>query len=179
MGNQLILKAVGFAAMKHRDQRRKGHGAAPYINHPVEVALLLHKVGGVEDPEILSAALLHDTIEDTKTSPKELEDYFGKRICGIVREVTDDKSLPKEMRKKLQIEHAGSLSTAAALIKIADKICNVLDILHSPPADWNIQRRCEYFDWAEKVVNNCPRVSEALDKRFQEVLLEGRKVLDS
>ena len=179
MGNLLILKAVGFAAGKHRDQRRKGVDQTPYINHPLQVALLIYEIASVEDVEILAAAILHDTVEDTKTTHSEIEEHFGPRISGIVREVTDDKSLPKEECKRLQVEHARELSEAAALIKIADKICNVTDITNSPPVDWDDDRRNKYFDWAESVVSSCPRVSEALDRRFQEMLLEGRKLLNS
>jgi (p)ppGpp synthase/HD superfamily hydrolase len=173
----LILRAIDFAARKHRDQRRKGEEASPYINHPIAVSLLLADKGGITDAEILSAALLHDTLEDTATTPEELEARFGMRIRKLVEEVTDDKRLPKAKRKELQIAHASQLSPDAALIKLGDKISNVLDVTHSPPADWNIERRREYLDWAEAVVNNCPRVNSALEAYFAQVLEEGRRKL--
>jgi guanosine-3',5'-bis(diphosphate) 3'-pyrophosphohydrolase len=170
----LILRAIDFAARKHRDQRRKDEGASPYINHPISVSLLLAQIGGVTDVEVLSAAILHDTLEDTDTTPEELETAFGLRIRKLVEEVTDDKRLPKAKRKELQIAHAAHLSPDAVLIKLGDKISNVLDVTHSPPADWNIERRREYLVWAEAVVNNCSRVSNALETYFVQVLKDGR-----
>jgi (p)ppGpp synthase/HD superfamily hydrolase len=170
----LILRAIDFAARKHRDQRRKDEGASPYINHPISVSLLLAERGGIADAEVLAAAILHDTLEDTDTTSKELEAAFGTRIRKLVEEVTDDKRLPKARRKELQIDHASQLSPDAVLIKLGDKISNVLDVTHSPPADWNIQRRREYLDWAESVVNNCARVNSALEAYFAQVLEDGR-----
>jgi guanosine-3',5'-bis(diphosphate) 3'-pyrophosphohydrolase len=179
MQNQLILKAVDFAAKKHRDHRRKDEAASPYINHLIEVALLLFEVGGIEDPEILAAALLHDTLEDTRTDTTELAEQFGTRICRLVEEVSDDKSLPREVRKDRQISHAGGLSPEATLIKLADKISNVTDTTHSPPPDWSVERRIAYLDWAEAVVNQCPRVNRALENRFRKLLAAGRKSMQA
>src|SRR5918999_1871432 len=173
----LILRAIDFAARKHRDQRRKDEEASPYINHPIAVSLLLAEIGGIADAEVLSGAILHDTLEDTDTTPEELEGAFGTRIRKLVEEVTDDKSLPRARRKELQVDHACQLSPDAVLIKLGDKISNVLDVTHSPPANWNIQRRREYLDWAEAVVKNCPRVNAALEQHFSHVLAEGRRVL--
>ncbi|MCI0667246.1 MAG: HD domain-containing protein [Methylococcaceae bacterium] len=174
MNQTLILKAAHFAAMKHRDQRRKDHASSPYINHPIAVALLLAETGQVEDPEVIAAALLHDTIEDTDTRPEELEATFGARVRGIVEEVTDDKSLMKVERKRRQIEHASQLTSGAALVKLGDKISNVTDITNSPPAGWDLIRRREYLDWADAVISNCPKVNQALENRFAKALEEGR-----
>ena len=179
MTHTLILKAAHFAAQKHRDQRRKDKHTSPYIIHPISVALEIAQTGGVDDPEILAAALLHDTIEDTDTTPEELEEQFGEQVCKYVLEVSDDKNLPKAERKKRQIEHAKKLSEGAALIKLGDKISNVTDVTDNPPADWDINRRREYLDWAEKVVKNCPQVNERMENKFQEVLNNGRKQLVS
>jgi len=148
----LILKAAQFAAEKHRDQRRKDADASPYINHPIALANLLANEGGVTDEEVLCAALLHDTIEDTETTADELRVNFGDAITAIVLEVTDDKTLPKADRKRLQVEHAPHASLKAKQVKLADKICNLRDILASPPADWPLDRKQEYFDWAARVV---------------------------
>jgi guanosine-3',5'-bis(diphosphate) 3'-pyrophosphohydrolase len=177
MKDLLLLKAIDFAARKHRDQRRKNEEASPYINHPISVSLLLAEAGNVIDPEVLSAAILHDTLEDTDTMPEELKAVFGSRICKLVQEVTDDKKLSKTKRKELQIEHAAHLSPDAVLIKLGDKISNVLDVTHSPPSDWNLQRRKEYLDWAEAVVKKCPRVNGALEAHFARVLEDGRRRL--
>lgn len=173
----LILRAIDFAARKHRDQRRKGEEASPYINHTIAVSLLLAEIGGITDPEVLSAAILHDTLEDTDTTPEELEAAFGTRIRQLVGEVTDDKRLPKAERKQRQIDQAGQLSPDAVLIKLGDKISNVLDVTHSPPKNWDLQRRREYLEWAKEVVNHCTRVNAALENYFAQVLEEGRRRL--
>ena len=153
-----LLDAAMFAAQRHKDQRRKDAEGSPYINHPLAVARLLSVEGSISDTEVLMAALLHDTIEDTETTAQELLALFGERVTGIVLEVTDDKSLPKARRKELQIKHASLKSTEAALVKIADKICNLRDVAASPPADWSTERRREYFAWAEQVVSRLPTI---------------------
>ena len=177
MGSPLILRAADFAARKHRLQKRKDEESSPYVNHPLAVALLLADVGGVNDPEVLAAAILHDTLEDTETTPAELEAAFGARVRALVEAVTDDKKLRKAERKQLQIDHAGALSPDAVLIKLGDKIANVADVTHSPPSMWDLARRKEYLDWAAAVVANCPKVNAALEARFAEVLEEGRRKL--
>ena len=177
MTQTLILKAAHFAAKKHRNQRRKDKHASPYIIHPISVALEIAQIGGVDDPEILAAALLHDTLEDTKTKPEELEAKFGKKVCEYVLDVTDDKTLPKDERKSRQIEHAKKISKGAALIKLGDKISNVTDVINNPPEDWDINRRKEYLDWAEKVIENCPKVNDRMENKFQEIIKQGREAL--
>ena len=160
-----ILTAATFAAERHRDQRRKGKDASPYINHPLALASLLAE-RGERDAPLLMAALLHDTVEDTATSFEDLERAFGREVAEIVREVTDDKSLPKAERKRLQIEHAAQLSRRAKLVKLADKICNLHDIVVSPPTDWSAQRKREYFDWAKAVVDPMRGVHPQLEALF-------------
>ncbi len=168
----LLLKALAFAAHKHRDQRRKDAEASPYINHPIALANLLVNEGGVTDVEVLCAALLHDTVEDTATTPEELADAFGARVAGIVAEVTDDQRLPKAERKRLQIEHAAGLTPEAKLVKLADKICNLRDVATRPPAHWDLGRRREYFEWAKKVVDGVrgahPRLEAAFDAAYSQ-----------
>ncbi len=117
-----ILDALQFAAQKHRDQRRKDLEASPYINHPIALATVLWREGGVHEPAVVMAALLHDTIEDTETSAAQIRKRFGAKVARIVSEVTDDKALPKAQRKRLQIEHAPHISREAKLVKLADKI---------------------------------------------------------
>ena len=167
-GLPLIVRALEFAAHKHRDQRRKDAQASPYINHPIALANVLVHEGKVEDPAVLSAALLHDTVEDTETTPAELREVFGEKIAGIVLEVTDDKNLLKAERKRLQIEHAAHLTREAKLVKLADKICNVRDVANHPPAKWDLTRRREYFEWAKAVVDQLRGVHPALEKKFDE-----------
>lgn len=161
-----LLRALEFAAARHRDQRRKDALASPYINHPIAVATALWHEGDVRDPVALTAAILHDTIEDTGTTEAELAAAFGAEIAAVVTEVTDDKSLPKARRKELQIEHAGHKSREAALVKLADKTCNLRDMAASPPHDWTLERRREYFDWAKRVVDALPAVSYELRAAF-------------
>ena len=177
MTHTLILKAAHFAAEKHRDQRRKDKNASPYIIHPISVALAITQIGGVDDPETLAAALLHDTLEDTETTPEELEAEFGKKVCEYVLDVSDDKTLPKDERKRRQIEHAKKISKGAALIKLGDKISNVTDVINSPPEGWDINRRKEYLDWAEKVIENCPKVNDRMENKFKEIIKQGREAL--
>ncbi len=178
MNETLVLKATQFAALKHKGQLRKGSDEIPYIVHLVSTALLIAEVGGVNDPNILTAALLHDTIEDTDTTTEELTAAFGEEVCRLVEEVSDDRSLEKAVRKKLQIEHAPELSPEAVLIKLADKITNVTDLTNSPPVKWDLEQRKEYIDWAEAVINNCPKVNSALEERFAEVVEQGRRALE-
>jgi len=169
-----LIKAVAFAATKHRDQRRKDAEASPYINHPIALAHVLAFEGSVSDPHVLCAAVLHDTVEDTATTFEELAEVFGPKVANIVREVTDDKNLDKQVRKQLQIEHAPHISHEAKLVKLADKICNLRDILDSPPADWSADRKQAYFDWASSVVAGLRGASSALEAVFDAV--ERRRV---
>lgn len=161
-----LLDAIGFAAERHRNQRRKDYEASPYINHPIALANVLANEGGVTDVEVLQAAVLHDTIEDTETTFDDLASRFGARVADIVAEVTDDKSLPKEVRKQLQIEHAPHKTPEAALVKLADKICNLRDIAATPPADWSLERRRAYFEWAKQVVDGLPKANDKLLEVF-------------
>lgn len=165
-----LLDALAFAADKHRNQRRKDAEASPYINHPIALANVLANEGGVDDDTVLSAAILHDTIEDTETSADELRCRFGEAITAIVLEVTDDKDLPKAERKRLQIEHAPHISHGAKLVKLADKICNLRDIAASPPAKWSLERKQAYFDWAKAVVDGLRGAHPVLEQAFDEAL---------
>ena len=159
---------MAFAAEKYRNQRRKDIEASPYINHPIALAQILTNEAGIEDEQVLVAAILHDTIEDTETTSPELVDCFGDEVTAIVLEVTDDKSLPKAERKRLQIEHAPTISRRAKLVKLADKIANLRDIAASPPAGWSIQRQQEYFDWALAVVDGLRGTHPTLERLFDE-----------
>ena len=171
----LVLKATQFAALKHCDQRRKD-GKTPYIIHPISVAMILAEIGSIEDLEILSAALLHDTLEDTDTSAHELDKNFGSRVRIIVEELTDNDMLTFSQSKQMQIENAPNLSKNATLVRIADKISKVSDVIENPPTEWN-QKRCnKYVDWAEAVMNNCQKVNQDLENHFFELLTEYRKL---
>lgn len=173
----MLFGALAYAARRHSGQRRKDAEKTPYINHPLQVASALAVEAGVTDLVTLMAAVLHDTVEDTGATLDELEALFGPEVAVVVGEVTDDKSLPKEKRKQLQIEHAPHLSKRAKRLKIADKLCNVRDVSLHQPADWPRERRAGYLDWTEKVVAGCRGVDEALEGLYDRELAEARKRL--
>jgi guanosine-3',5'-bis(diphosphate) 3'-pyrophosphohydrolase len=163
-----LIKAADFAAFKHRRQRRKDAEASPYINHPLALARVLKLEAGVEDVDVLVAAILHDTVEDTETTLEELEREFGAVVAGIVAEVTDDKLLLKPERKRRQVEHAPHLSPKARLVKLADKICNLRDAVDAPPAHWPLERRRAYFEWAKAVIDGLRGAHPGLERLFDE-----------
>ena len=173
-GTQILRRATGFAAWKHDGQLRKGEGNTPYVHHPIEVTAILAEVGEITDLDVLQAALLHDTIEDTETTAEELESLFTTRIRGLVLDVSDDKSLFKHERKALQIEHAPHLSVEAQTIKLADKISNVTDVAFATPIDWPAERQLEYFDWATRVVAGLRGCNAALEGWFDKQVKESR-----
>jgi len=173
----VFIRAVAFAAEKHRNQRRKDADASPYINHPIALANVLANEGGVVDSTVLCAAVLHDTIEDTETTADELKQLFGDKVTSIVLEVTDDKALAKEVRKEEQVRHAPHISTEAKLVKLADKICNLRDILASPPADWSAERKQAYFEWAARVVAGLRGIHPELEAVFDGLLARQSELL--
>jgi guanosine-3',5'-bis(diphosphate) 3'-pyrophosphohydrolase len=173
----LLLKAVKFSAEKHKTQRRKGAEGSPYINHPIDVAEMLWNAGSVRDIHVIVAAILHDTVEDTRTTPAEIEEHFGPEVRSLVQEVTDDRSLPKPERKRLQIEHAPHLSVGAKQLKLADKISNIHDVAFAPPADWSYQRRVDYVTWADRVVNGLRGCNEGLEQLFDKTISRARSQL--
>ncbi|XP_061831018.1 guanosine-3',5'-bis(diphosphate) 3'-pyrophosphohydrolase MESH1 [Nerophis lumbriciformis] len=164
-----LVETVDFAARKHRKQRRKDEEATPYINHPIGVARILSHEGGVTDIQTLQAALLHDTLEDTDTKPEELETKFGAIVAHIVREVTDDKSLSKQERKRLQVEHAPHCSRQAKLVKLADKLYNLRDLNRCTPVGWTAERVQQYFVWASEVVKGLKGTNSALEEKLEEL----------
>lgn len=167
--SDLILRAVAFAAHKHRDQRRKDKDASPYINHPIQLAKVLWEEGGVRDAEVIAAALLHDTLEDTETTLQELRGEFGEDIAEIVLEVSDIQWIRKQVRKRLQVARARYSSEQARLVKLADKICNLRDMSAHPPAGWPLERKQQYFDWAKEVVDRLRGTHAVLEQKFDEV----------
>ena len=173
-----LLHAISFAARKHSTQKRKGADEQPYINHVLEVANLLANVGEIEDYDVLIAAVLHDTIEDTGTTREELTELFGATVSGYVLEVTDDKSLPKATRKQLQIEHAPHLSNGAKYIKLSDKISNIRDVSQNPPDGWSDERRLEYIAWGENVIAGLRGVNANLENYFDELISAAREAIE-
>lgn len=174
----MLLRALSFAAEKHQNERRKGEKQLPYINHPIQVANTLWEVGRVHDLEVLAAALLHDTLEDTDATPDEIRTLGGDAVLALVKEVTDDKSLPKHKRKQRQVAHAAHASPQAKLIKLADKINNVIDLSHEPPAGWSHERIIEYLNWSEDVVLQIRGTNQWLEAEFDRVLAEARTLTE-
>jgi guanosine-3',5'-bis(diphosphate) 3'-pyrophosphohydrolase len=164
-----FVRALAFASRKHSQQRRKDADASPYINHPIALVSILAVEAGINDRDTLCAALLHDTIEDTDTSVEELAEAFGGPVAALVREVTDDKRLPKPERKSRQVEHAANLSPKARSVKLADKIANLRDVADRPPVNWPLARRQEYFDWAKMVVDQIRDASPELLSLFKAI----------
>ena len=179
--NPLIqcTQAFDFAARRHVHQRRKGKDAEPYLNHLAEVACLLAEATGGQDPSVVIAGILHDTIEDTGTTHGELVQLFGPEVADLVKEVTDDKTLPKATRKRLQIETAAHKSGGARMIKIADKISNLRALALSPPADWSHERRVAYFDWAHAVVAGCRGINDPLERAYDAAYADGVRALSA
>jgi (p)ppGpp synthase/HD superfamily hydrolase len=171
-----LFDAICFASHKHRFQKRKNADATPYIDHPLNVMRLVHDVGGISDQAILQAAVLHDTVEDTKTTLQEIEDVFGAAVAGIVLECTDDKTLTKEQRKLLQIKNAPHKSKAAKIVKLADKCHNLSSLLDDAPTTWDKERIQNYFSWARRVIEGCRGANAGLEKYFDNLCHPRRTV---
>ena len=168
MNNDLVKlsQAADYAARQHIAQRRKGDRAEPYVNHVVEVAALLAEATGGSDPVLVMGGLLHDTLEDTDATVEDLVERFGPEVAALVQEVTDDKSLPKEVRKRLQIDKTPFKSTRAKLLKIADKTSNLRGLIASPPTGWTQERLRDYVVWAGEVVRSCRGLNPMLERQF-------------
>ena len=127
---------------------------------------------GEADSDLLVAAILHDVIEDTDVTETEISENFNSEVAKLVNEVSDNKNLPYTIRKELQVKLAPDLSHNAKLIKIADKICNIRDILNYP-LNWSAERKLAYLDWALQVVSGCRGLNEKLDQIFDQTFDEG------
>lgn len=173
-----FIDSLSFAAEKHISQRRKGCDLVPYINHPIKVAHLLFTTAKEYDFELLSAAILHDVLEDTCTTELEMRKKFGDRVTNLVIEVTDDMTMTYEDRKRSQIKKAPFLSDDAKKIKIADKISNIADMLEYTMT-WSHRRKLQYLEWSEKVVKECRGINEHLDRAFDEIVKEANKTIEN
>lgn len=173
-----VIDAIAFAAHAHRFQFRKDNPPTPYINHPVALVRILAVEAGIDDADVLCAAALHDVLEDCCGEVGQptlaecraiLLQRFGPQVLALVEAVTDDKALPKDERKRLQLEHAAHAPHGAKLVKLADKIANLRDIAATPPADWSLERRREYLAWASSVVDRLRGTHPGLEMLFDEV----------
>jgi (p)ppGpp synthase/HD superfamily hydrolase len=173
----LVSSAAAFAARRHVGQTRKGVAREPYLNHLAEVAFLLATTSESPEAELVASGWLHDTVEDTKTSREELAETFGERVAAIVMECTDDKSLPKDERKRLQVVETPHKSDDAKRVKLADKTSNLRDIASSPPDGWSVERCLAYVDWAQEVAASCRGLSSALDQAFDDAVADVRRAI--
>lgn len=171
---QTIARAADLAARKHTRQKRKGEAEEPYFNHLAQVAALLADAGA--DANLVAAGYLHDTIEDQGVEHAELAAAFSLDVADLVAQVTDDKRLPKERRKRLQVEHAPHMPPRAQMLKMADKVSNLSALLSSPPKDWPAQRRLDYFDWAREVVDGCRSAHAGLAAAFDQLYARRREL---
>lgn len=160
-----LLRTMLFAAVKHRHQTRKDPLKTPYINHPLAVARILAEVG-IRDLPTLQAALLHDTLEDTATTPTELSSSFGTEVADLVASLTDDDNLRPTTRKLAQLRGAKSLQFKAKLVRIADKLHNVWDIKSHGIPGWTPERENKYFAWACELVKSLEGTHQGLEERF-------------
>jgi guanosine-3',5'-bis(diphosphate) 3'-pyrophosphohydrolase len=173
-----VLEALAFSADRHRHQKRKGRLASPYINHPIDVALIIVRDGGVTTAPVLTAALLHDTIEDTDTTAAELAERFGAEVATIVQEVSDEPGLPKPEQRRRQETGAHLLSYGARLIRIADKTANVRDLVDDPPSTWSVRLRREYLEWTRRVVDRVRGTNEGLERAYDDAYARARAAHD-
>jgi (p)ppGpp synthase/HD superfamily hydrolase len=171
-----LTEAYDFAARHHRDQRRDGMLAEPYVNHVIDVATRV-ATSPAADEDTVIAAILHDIIEDTKGTAAEIAARFGPRVAALVLEVTDDKTLPKDERKRRQVLSSPGKSPGAKRIKLADKASNLTALVESPPADWDQSRRLAYIAWAEQVIAGCRGVDPVLEAGFDMALQSARQAL--
>ena len=172
-----VLKAANVAARWHVHQKRKGAAEEPYVNHLLEVALLVAEATDGANPNIVIAALLHDAIEDSEVPREIIAEAFGDRVARLVGELTDDKSLDKQTRKRVQVENASKKSKQAKVIKLADKISNLRAITVSPPSDWSVKRRLDYVDWARKVVSGLRGANRMLEEEFERAVAAAEESL--
>jgi (p)ppGpp synthase/HD superfamily hydrolase len=170
-----VLKAADVAARWHVHQKRKGAAQEPYINHLLEVASLVADATDGKDPNLVIAALLHDAIEDQEVPREMIAEVFGEDVAALVEEVTDDKSLEKQERKRLQVEHASQKSDRAKIIKLADKTSNLRTISASPSPEWSVKRRLDYVAWAREVVSGLRGVNDRLEAEFDRAAVSAEQ----
>ncbi|MDB9801209.1 HD domain-containing protein [Flavobacteriaceae bacterium] len=172
-GVKILLHAIDYAAEMHRNQRRKNVQKYPYINHPLRVAYRLSECG-VSDINVLVGAILHDAVEDTDATLEDVKKLFGQSVCDLVEEVSDDKSLPKAERKRLQIEHIKNASDGAKLIKLSDKFHNLSSFMDGCPIGWSAIDVQGYFVWSMQVVKGCKGVNKQLEAKLTNLFETGK-----
>ena len=170
-----LLEALDFAAERHSAQRRKGPDAAPYVNHLIEVAMLVACVGQVDDVEVLIAAVLHDVLEDTPTTPEELGQRFGARVRSLVEALSDDKSLPRRRRRELTLDQLPGTDPVVKLVKLADLGSNIRLL----PDRWSDEHKREYLEWSEHAAKICAPVCQPLAELYWQRARATRAALEA
>ncbi|KAM3718084.1 Guanosine-3',5'-bis(diphosphate) 3'-pyrophosphohydrolase MESH1 [Dirofilaria immitis] len=166
----LIIKAVDLAARRHRQQRRKDAIQTPYVNHPIGVAYILTNEGQITDTATIIAAILHDIVEDTKTTDKEIRETFGDEVADIVKECTVVKSVKREIRMKSQLQKASELSHKAKLVQLADKLYNIRDIERCIPFGWTKQNVTEYVLFAKNLLSSIRGIHGPLENALDDAI---------
>ena len=160
--------AVTFVFDRHGEQKRISANI-PYVIHPIRVAFILRSVGFSESEHenLMIAALCHDLIEDTETTFEEISKQFGKSVALVVNEL----SKPDDKDKDEWIESFDMMSNEAKIIKMADRIDNLMDI---PSSKWTRDKQVKYAQQGESIINYCGKanlkLSALLKRTIQEIL---------
>jgi hypothetical protein len=172
-----LTKALLFAAEAHRNQRRKGAAQEPYLNHLVEVLDLVVQATGDTDMDMVVAALLHDVVEDTPTTYEHVARTFGERVAEIVRENSDDMSLPKAERRRARIRGMVCKSREARIIKMADVISNLRAVAVSPPAGWSPERKLGYLEGCRQLVDAARGTEASIERIFDQTAADVERAI--
>jgi guanosine-3',5'-bis(diphosphate) 3'-pyrophosphohydrolase len=158
---RLLLQATSFAARAHRGQLRKD-GQTPYASHPFRVCLVVREVFGFDDPRMLAAALLHDTIEDTTTDFDDIEEAFSREIAEWVACLSKDKRLPEATREREYVERLMAAPWQVQACKLADVFDNLTDASSMPEKrrPHSLKRAGQYLEALAK--NPAPELQRPL-----------------
>jgi hypothetical protein len=172
-----LTKALLFAADAHRNQRRKGAAQEPYLNHLIEVVDLVVQATDNADMDLVISALLHDVVEDTPTTYEDVATNFGERVAEIVRENSDNMSLPKAERRRARIASMALKSREARIVKMADIISNLRAIAVSPPAGWSTERKLGYLEGCRQVVDAARGTESSIERIFDETAADVERAI--
>ena len=173
-----IFEALEFTAVKHQYLRRGGYDLLPYINHLIKVANLIQQVGLGENTNLMLVAVLHDVVEDTETTPEEIVEKFGPEVGTAVSELSDDMALSYDERKKRQVQNAKDLSDLARVIRIADKICNIRDIMEYP-LDWSLEKKLRYVKNSIEIVDQIKGTNSQLELILEREAAMARQEIEN
>ncbi len=172
-----LTGALAFAAGAHANQRRKGAAQEPYINHLIEVLDLVTRATEGQDRDAMLAALLHDVVEDTAITAKDLAARYGQTVADIVVANSDDMSLPKEERKRQRIAAMPHKSPQARMVKTADVISNLRAIVVSAPAGWGPDRKLGYLQGCRDLIDAGRGANAWLEGMFDQTAAEVERAV--